>query len=235
MWRELSFLEKWNLVTGTMHAMASFGLAVVAVVGLYKVAPIIVYQVEQQEREAQGLTATAGDRAAQSQAADGFVEEALQWWTEQVEAHQRILDLIAQRSAKVSFEITSPQPVPGAPEIESDYLIVIAALPSGQTETVRVPVNENAPSPNQYLQYQINHGAFARLPDVERQAVEGAIASYMHNFMVPKAPPAFVERDMSLAQLRAAIADGQPQRREAIKHLRALENVIDVGLEACRQ
>jgi len=40
---------------------------------------------------------------------------------------------------------------------------------------------------------------------------------------------------MPREQLRQAIADGQPQRREALKHLRALQSVIDVGLEACRQ
>ncbi len=234
MWRELSLQERWNLVTGTMHAIASFGLAVVAVVGLYKVAPIIVYQVEQQEREAQGPIAVHEGGSARSQAAEGFMGEALDWWTQQVDGHQRILELL-EAPGRVSFELAAAEPIRGAPEIASDHLVVTAPAGAGRPEVVRIPVNEHAPSPNQYLQYKINHGAFADLPAAERQAVEGAIASYIHNFMVPKAPPAFVEGDMSRDELRQAIADGQAQRRAAIKHLRALRSVIEVGLEACRE
>ncbi len=237
-WRDLSFSEKWNLVAGSVHAVSTFGLALVAIIGLSKVAPIIVYQVEQQRQEQQRTAAVAADGAARSEAADVFVGEVLSWWTPQVEGHQRILDLVAMQArnqARVAFAIERAQPVAGAPEILSDYLIVTATPDSGAEEIVRVPVNESAVSPNQYIQYRINHGAFAHLNSLPRQAVEGGITGYLHHFMVPKAPPAYVESDMTLRELSQAISDTQAHRVDALKHIRALRGIIDVSLETCRQ
>jgi len=238
MWRELSFLEKWTLISGTIHAVSTFGLALVAVIGLYKVAPIIVYQVEQQEQQRlaqEGVVAPLGETALHSEIADVFVDDVLDWWTHQIESYRQILDLIdlqTRNRARLAFQIERSQPVPGAPEIKSDYLVLTATLDSRQQETARIPVNESAVCPNQYIQYKINHGAFADLGARPRQAVELAITSYVQTFMVPKVAPIYAESDMSWTQLRQAISDSQPHRLDALKHIRALKGIIDVSLES---
>ena len=50
-WRELEYRERWSLVVSTIQALATLGAFTVALVGVWRVAPIITYQVEKQKSE----------------------------------------------------------------------------------------------------------------------------------------------------------------------------------------
>ncbi len=233
-WKDLDFKERWTLALGSVHALATAVLAIVATLGLAQVAPILVYQIEQQQKAEKTLRAEPAMQVSEyGSVANAFVDDVMAWWMSEVHAHQRIVELIKmseQKAADLAIEITEGNPIPAAPEIRSECLTVTATLGSDATEVVRIAVNEGAPPPTQYIQYKINHGAFADLNPSQRQKVEDAIARYMNLFMVPDVPPAFVKRTASLSELHDGISCGQPQRVNTIRHIRALKGIIDASL-----
>lgn len=240
-WKNMEYKDRWLLICSALQATAALGTFLVAIVGLLSVAPIITYNIEQQERAVQRdkisapetLPAPQTGKAEPSEVAQRFVTDVLAWWTPQVEGYQRILELTdasVKGQGKTSFEIVPSTDVANIPGGTVDLLVLTVANPAGKTETVQVPVNANAMPPSQYIQCKINQGAFAALDPDARLRVEQAIGRYLHAYMLPKVTPAYVQSDMSLEQLRAAISYHQDHRREALRHIRALGGIIDAAL-----
>ena len=50
-WKEISLKDRWIMVAATLQALAAVGTFLVALVGIWKVAPIITYQVQQVARQ----------------------------------------------------------------------------------------------------------------------------------------------------------------------------------------
>jgi len=225
-WKELGTKDHWLLVTSAIQAAATIGTFLVALIGIWKVTPIITYQVQQQEAQAQRATqAVTGDSVT-----DRFTADAANWWSAQVGSYERILALTgpgAPRDRKITFEIIPGGATAIAPGVKVDLLVVTATARSGPVETVKVPVNENAMSPSQYLQCRINQGVFAGLDSAKRSKVETALERYIHRHMVPRVPAAHVESDMSLKQLHDEIALHQGQRVESLQHLLGLKELLD--------
>ena len=173
--------------------------------GVWKVAPIITYQVQQQEAE---FVATQAGMT-QEVLEEPLVKDAFAWWSEQVESHQRIIELThssVHRGSKVSFEIRPRGGTAIAPGVKPDLLVVTAIRPDGKKEVVSVPVNEDAMSPSQYLRFKLNAGVFADLPDSECERAEVAVERYINRDMVPRVPSLIVRPDMSLMQLHEEVA-----------------------------
>ena len=242
-WKNMEYKERWLLVCSALQATAAVGTFLAAVVGLWSVAPIITYHIEQQEKstqrekasESEGLLAPRTTAAEPSAVAQRFVADVLAWWTPQVDGYQRIMDLTAtptKDAVKVGFKIVQSTDVANIPGGTVDLLVVTATDPAGRAETVQVPVNANAMPPSQYIQCKINQGAFAALDPESRRRVEQAIGRYLHAYMLPKVTPAYVRSDMSVEQLRTAISYHQDQRLEASRHIRALAGIIDAALES---
>jgi len=82
----------------------------------------------------------------------------------------------------------------------------------------------------QYIQYRINHAAFAALEPETRQRVEVAVARYMQFYMTPRASPPHVSTVMTLDEIAVEVGACQPLRVESFKHIRALNAVIEVAL-----
>lgn len=224
-WWDLEFKERWQTIVAAVQAAATLGTFVVAAVGIWKVTPIITYQVERQ-KEAEPAPPGISEY---SKVANKFVDGVLNWWTGQVQDYQRIMELIGKRvelGLDVNYEVAKSKV-----ENEPDFLVVTASDARGKTEVVRVPVNTKAMPPSQYIQREINQGAFSGLDSTRRQRVENAIARYMHACMLPKVPPAYVSTGMSLREVHDQIALAQDQRKEAIRHIRALRGIIDAALE----
>jgi hypothetical protein len=241
-WKNLEYKDRWLLVCGALQAAAAVGTFLAALVGLWSVAPIITYHIEQQEKSIQREKVSASEKllapktptAEPSAVAQRFVADVLAWWTPQVDSYQRILQLTgapAKGQAKLGFKIVQSADVANIPGGTVDVLVVTATDAAGKTETVQVPVNAKAMPPSQYIQCKINQGAFASLDPQARLRVEQAIGRYLHAYMLPKATPAYVRPDMSVEQLRAAISYHQEQRHEASRHIRALAGIIDAALE----
>ena len=241
-WKNMEYKERWLLVCGGLQAAAAVGTFLAAVVGLWSVAPIITYNIEQQEKsvrrekatQAEGMPAPKAAADEPSAVAQRFVADVLAWWTPQVDSYQRIMDWTgtpAKNHVKVGFEIVQSTDVANVPAGTVDLLVVTATDPAGKTETVQVPVNASAMPPSQYIQCKINQGAFATLDPQSRRNVEQAIGRYLHDHMLPKATPAYVRPDMSVEELRRAISYHQDQRLEASRHIRALAGIIDAALE----
>lgn len=233
-WKDLELKERWGLIAATVQAVATFGAFLVALVGVWKVAPIITYQVQQQQ-EAEALEQQAvASIPASHEVAEAFSADAALWWSGQVRSYQRVLDLIdakAKRNLKVGFEVresAGPQDVPG---VVPDMLIVTATELDGKKDWVRVSVNEKAVSPTQYIQCKINQGAFAGLAPAKRRAAEAAVERYLHNVMLPKVAPPHVRPDMSLQELYQEISNHQPRRLDARRQIQALKGVIDSALQ----
>ena len=147
-WSQLEYKDRWSLVMSATQAAATVGMFVVTLVGIWKVAPIITYQVEQQ----QTAVARAEPKLIVEPVTDPFVVAALAWWVDQVQKHQRIVELTdaaGQNGRKVSYEIVAG----GGEEIASGIrpdLLVVTSTANGKKEVVSVPVNENAMLPSQY-------------------------------------------------------------------------------------
>ncbi|WP_298831367.1 hypothetical protein [uncultured Piscinibacter sp.] len=225
-WKDLGTKDRWLLVTAGLQAAATIGTFLVAVVGIWKVTPIITYQVQQQEAEAKrAAPAVTGESVT-----DRFAADAVNWWGAQVASHQRILDLTgpnAPRDRKVTFEVIAGGSTAVAPGVAADLLVVTSTAKTGSAETVRVPVNEHAMPPSQYLQLRVNHGALAGLDEANRAKAEIAVMSYIQRQMVPRVLPAHVQQGMSLKQLHDEIALEQGQRVEALQHLIGLKDMLD--------
>jgi hypothetical protein len=228
-WKDLTSKDRWLIFTAALQAAATVGTFLVALVGFWKVTPIITYQVQQQESRAlQAAAAPAGDTVT-----DRFAADAVSWWSAQVASYQRILDLTgsgAPRGLKVSFEVIADGTTAIASALTPDLLVVTAVAPDGKVETVRVPVNDDAMPPSQYLQCRLNQGVFAGLDATKRTRVETAVQRYVNRHMVPRVPSAHVRDTMSLAQLHDEIALHQSRRVEALQHLLGLKDMLDSAL-----
>ena len=225
-WKELGTKEHWLLVTAAIQAAATIGTFLVALVGIWKVTPIITYQVQQQEAQAaRTAQVVAGDTVT-----DRFAADAVNWWSAQVASYQRVLDLTgarAPRDRKVTFEIIAAGATAIAPGVTPDLLVVTSAGRGGASETISVPGNEHAMSPSQYLQCRVNQGVFAGLEGDKRAKVETAVERYIHRHMVPRVPAAHVESEMSLKELHDEIALHQNQRVETLQHVLGLKEMLD--------
>ena len=73
-WKDPEFRERWGLIVASVQAFATLGAFLVAIVGVWRVAPIITYQVEKQraERIPTAMAPTSG-----SELATRFANEAL--------------------------------------------------------------------------------------------------------------------------------------------------------------
>ena len=224
-WKQLEFKDRWSLVTGGLQAMATVGVFVVTLIGIWKVAPIITYQIQQQESK----VAATQSKLKPEAVTDPFVIDALTWWTDVLQSYQRIVELTGASGRvgrKVSFEILIGGGSAIAPGMKPDLLVLTAVGPAGKKEVVSVPVNKNAMSPSQYLRFKINHGAFAKLPKDERRKVEMAVEHHINHHMLPKVPPINVRSDMSLEELREEVALNQHDREEALRRIMGLEEVL---------
>lgn len=238
--RDIETKYRWSLIISAAQALATLGMFVVALIGVWKVAPIITYQTYQieQKQEAEQTAELAKVSEAKlpqySAAVDRFVNDVLGWWTSQVKSYQRIMDLIKEkdkRQLNIKFKVVGSAPASNEQIPDPDSLVVTATGANMKKQTIRVPVNEHAMTPNQYIQCKINQGMLYGLESTARQRVEIAIAQYIQAGMVHKVPPAYVQPDMSLQQLYEAISYHQNQRVEAIAQIRALQGVIEAALD----
>jgi hypothetical protein len=163
-----------------------------------------------------------------------FVEEVQNWWIGQVRSYDRIVELTekhAQQGWKVGFQILDQGGIAVVPGMTPDLLVVTAISPAGKSEEVRVPVNDKAMTLAQYIQCKINQGALSGLEAAQQERAEIAVQSYLHRYMLPRVPQAFVRSDMSIKELHDEIVLHQSRREDAIKQIRAMLEVINAALE----
>jgi hypothetical protein len=143
-WRDLEYRERWSLVVSTIQAFATLGAFMVALIGIWRVAPIITYQVEKQRAEA--LPVAMGETSG-SEIATRFTTEAIAWWTPRVRDYARIIELIRTREdagLEVSFELIEAPEDAGSGTWKADVLVVAAKHPREEDEVIRVEVNDRA-------------------------------------------------------------------------------------------
>lgn len=233
-WREIEFKDRWVMISVSLQAAAAIGTFLVALIGIWKVTPIITYQVQRQEQEAAEPAVQDEVKDEATLRSSRIVEDADDWWSIQVRSYARILELTRKRPEegwRVSFKIVPAGGQAIVPEMTPDLLVVSATHTAGDTEVVQVPVNDKAMTPAQYIQCKINQGGFGYLPPEQRQRVETAVGRYLHRYMLPRVPPAHVRSDMSLQQLHDEILLQQDQREEAARHIRALKGVVQAAIE----
>ncbi len=223
-WKELPTKDRSILIAAWLQASATIGMFVVALIGIWQVTPIITYQIQQQA-EAQ----RTASKPTENTVTGRFVADAFNWWRAQSASYRRIVELTSTASAQsttVSYQVI----VGGGTEVVAgmrpDLLVVTATTAAGDKEMVSVPVNENAMSPSQYLQCKVNQGYFTEFAPLQRQRVETAVSRYLHEYMLPKAPPAFVRAGMSIRQLHDEVSLHQDEREKALEHIQALGNVL---------
>jgi len=223
-WKQLNFKERWSLATSGLQAAATFGMLVVAIFGVWKVTPIITYQVQQQQSELAQMVPEPNT--------DPLVVDALTWWTKQLRGYRSVVTMIddsVRQGQEISFEILPGGGTAIARGVSPDLLVVTTTGPGGQN--VSVPVNQNAMSPSQYVRFRINQGAFAGLPEEKRQRVELAVERYMNRHMVPAVPPITVRPDMMIGELRTEVALNAHHRDEALRHIKGMEQIIAVAVD----
>lgn len=224
-WKDLEYRERMSLMTSGLQALATFGMFLVALIGIWKVTPIITYQVEQQESELAQI--------AVEPHTDPLVVDALGWWSGHMRNYHRLVEVFGEAEKKgleVSFEILPAAGAEIAPGTRPDLLVVRAADPAGKEEVISIPVNENAMAPSQYIRYRVNQGAFASLPEAQRHEVEIAVERYINRVMVPVVPPLIVRSNMSLEELRFEIVMTKHHREEALRHIKGLEEVVSAAM-----
>ena len=223
-WKQLDFKERWSLATSALQAGATLGMLVVAVVGVWKVTPIITYQVQQQQSELAQMVPEPNT--------DPLVVDALAWWTGQLRGYRSVVTMIdesVRQDREVSFELLPGGGTAIAPGVSPDLLTV--STPGSRGATVSVPVNQNAMSPSQYLRFRVNQGAFSGLPEEQRRRVELEVERYINRHMVPAVPPITVRADMTIGELRTEVALNAHHRDEALRHIKGLEETIAVAMQ----
>lgn len=241
-WTDLKTNERWGTVASIVQATATVGMLIMTIIGISKVAPIITYQTYQIEQKQQEEEKAEEKEEAEletklpkhSVSADRFVNDVHSWWTNQVESYQKIMNLIKNKDKqqlKITFKVVASKADSDESVSSPDFLIVNAVGASGKKQVIKVAVNERAMNPNQYIQCKINQGLLYDMAAPEREKAEMAITRYIHEGMVSKVPPAYVQSDMSLKQLYDAISYHQTQRIEAIKQILALQGVVEAALE----
>lgn len=229
-WKDLSSKDRSMAIAAWVQASATIGMFFVALVGIWQVTPIITYQVQQQAQAERSAAKPATDTAT-----GRYIANALGWWGAQVASYRRIVDLTAApgtQGIKVGYQLISGGGQEVVAGMRPDLLVVTATRATGEKETLSVPVNENAMSPSQYLQCKVNQGYFSELGPVQRQSVELAVTRYLHEYMLPKAPPAFIKPGMSLRQLHDEVSLHQDEREKALEHIRALAGVLETAFKA---
>ncbi len=225
-WKNLDYKERVSLTTAGLQALATFGMFILALVGIWKVTPIITYQVQQQESELAQIAIEPN--------ADPLVVDALGWWSGHMRNYRRVVEVIGKaedQGLDVSFDVRAGGGAEIVAGLRPDLLVVMAIDTAGKEEVISVPVNEHAMPPSQYIRYRVNQGAFAGLPDEERHNVEIAIERYINRIMVPVVPPISVRADMSLEELRSEIAMNRHHREEALRHIKGLEGVLAAAMQ----
>lgn len=224
-WKDLDYRERVSVMTSGVQAAATFGMFLVALIGIWKVTPIITYQVERQE--------SALEQIAVEPDTHPLVLDALSWWGGHVRNFDRlveILDEARKRGTEVSFEVLEEAATEIVPGLRPDLLVVTVVDKAGKQEMISVPVNSNAMGPSQYIRFKVNQGAFASLPEKQRQKVEIAVERYINRVMVPVVPPLIVRGDMSLQELRFEISATKNHRDEAVGHIKGLQEVLTAAL-----
>ena len=225
-WKELDYRDRWGLVVSTIQALATLGAFAVALISIWRVAPIITYQVEKQRAEQ--IPLALGETSG-SDLARHFANDALEWWSPRVVAYGRIVELAsgeAGRAWELSFDLQKGVPVGEGP-LTVDVLTVHAHHPRREDETIRVEVNEHAMQPGHYIQRQINGGFFDGLDRSQRRQVEVAVEHYSRNHILPRIPPPHIRADMSIEELAAEIALHQDDRETAARQIPGLVEVIE--------
>ncbi len=231
-WKTLGLQQRWTLVVLTIQATAALGTFIAAIIGVWSVSPIINYRIQQQERlqQTEERAITLPDTHPITAR---FVQDVYGWWETHVLSYERVLEVLEAREElglNIAYEIFESPQLEGVAESISDVLVVTATGPDGKAQVVEVPVNENAMPLTQYIQYKINHGAFSELDLAKRQKVEAAVGQYMKFYMVPRVPPPYVGTNMSLDEVAHEINSSQKLRVDAMKHIQALNAVIEVAL-----
>lgn len=230
-WKDVQPRDRWLLIAAWLQASATVGMFVIALVGIWQVAPIITYQILQQQEQRERRDGVAAKPGVDT-VAGRYVADAFSWWGSQVASYRRIAELTG--STQAGLQVRYQLVVHGGAEIAAgmrpDLLVLTASRADGERETVSVPVNENAMSPSQYLQCKVNQGYFSELAPEQRVRVEAAVTRYLTVYMLPKAPPAFVRSGMSVRQLHDEIVLHQDEREKALEHIRALKAVLDDAL-----
>lgn len=236
-WRKIATKERAFFVVAAIQAAAALGTFIVALIGVWNVAPIISYQIEKQQKEEDIEVLTEPTSPAlqtHGKTGDYFVDDVLSWWAGQVQSYQRIMSLISQRQErglKIKYSIIKSTDVSGIPDTTVDLLVVTASSASGKKEVIKVPVNENAMPPSQYIQCKVNQGAFAELDAAPRQNVENAIGRYIHENMLPRVAPPYIRSGMSMQEIYTEIANQQSQREKALQQMRVLRGVIATAVQ----
>lgn len=225
-WKDPEFRERWGLVVSSVQAFATLGAFLVAIVGVWRVAPIITYQVEKQraERIPTAMAPTSG-----SELGTRFANEALAWWSPRVLAYARIVELVRTqegRAGELSFQLLEGED-PGTGLRAPDLLIVAARLPGLDEEVLRVEVNDRAMQPGHFIQRQINHGFFEELDRATRRRVEAALEHYAKSHMLPRIPPPHVRADMSADEIADEIGLHQDDRVTAARQIPGLVEIIE--------
>lgn len=224
-WKELDFRERVSVTTSGIQAAAAFGMFLVAIIGIWKVTPIITYQVERQE--------SALAQIAVEPHTHPLVLDALSWWGGQLQNYDRLVEVLGEAEngkADVSFEILAEAGPAIVPGLRPDLLVVSATGTAGKQERISVPVNNNAMPPSQYIRFKVNQGAFASLPEAQRKNVEIAVERYINRVMVPVVPPLIVRVDMSLQELQFEVSATRHHREEALRHIKGLQEVLTAAM-----
>lgn len=224
-WKDLDFRERVSVTTSGIQAAATFGMFLVALIGIWKVTPIITYQVERQE--------SALAQIAVEPHTHPLILDALSWWGGHLRNYDRLVEVLGEAEdgkADVSFEILAEAGPEIVPDLRPDLLVVSATGSGGQQERISVPVNNNAMPPSQYIRFRVNQGAFASLPETQRKNVETAVERYINRVMVPVVPPLIVRADMSLQQLQFEISVTRHHREEALRHIKGLQEVVTAAM-----
>jgi hypothetical protein len=235
-WKDLATKDRSMVIAAWLQASATIGMFLVALIGIWQVTPIITYQIQQQAEAARTpLAPTTTTLPTKDTVTARFVTEAFSWWSAQVSSYRRIIELTAAptaKAAKVSYQLVSGGGQEVVAGLRPDLLVVTATGPAGEREIVSVPVNENAMTPSQFLQCKINQGYFAELAMPQRQRVEVAASRYLHEYMLPKAPAAFIRANMSLQQVHDEVSLHQHEREKALEHIQALQSVLEKASSA---
>ena len=225
-WKDLDYQGRASVLTSGVQAAATLGMFLIALIGIWKVTPIITYQVQQQE--------SALSQIAVDDHTHPLVLDALSWWGGHVQCYDELVEILGdarENDPNVSFEILPEAGAEIVPGLRPDLLVVTAIDKAGKEEKISVPVNNNAMQPSQYIQFKLNQGAFADLPDAQRQRVEIAVERYLKRVMMPVVPPLIVRADMSLKELHSEISSTRQHREEALRHIKRLQEVITAAME----
>lgn len=229
-WKDLDFKERWSLLAATVQAAATLGAFAVALVGIWRVAPIITYQVEKQRAEplSVALAPTSGSPLARQ-----FAEQALDWWAPRVADYARIVELVRTRDDKgldVAFELIPGRSEGG--EWSSDVLVFVSRGAEQEDEVIRIEVNERALQLGHFLQRQINRGFFDDLEPDTRRRVEAAVEHYAKTHVLPQIPPLHIRAGMSLDEVGEEIGHHQDDRVTAAQQIPALIEIIENAMRS---